>query len=158
MPPRDELKDQDVLAHLGRAREPLTLREMAHALDLRHPARRELHKIISRLKRRGDVEEVRSGHFRLAGKKTTTPPKPQHGIAPRAGITHPQKETGAITGRLVAHRDGYGFVVPDEPVPGMEGDLFIGRENLGDAMHGDRVAARIERRGQGTRGGRAEGR
>jgi ribonuclease R len=62
----------------------------------------------------------------------------------------------------VTHRDGYGFVLPDEPVPGMEGDLFVGRDALGDAMHGDRVQARIERRGtrmdRGQRVGRAEGR
>ncbi|MBI1738604.1 MAG: hypothetical protein HYR58_05085 [Acidobacteria bacterium] len=67
-----------------------------------------------------------------------------------------------ITGRIVTHRDGYGFVLPDEPVPGMEGDLFIWRDALGDAMHGDRVQARIERRGtridRGQRVGRAEGR
>src|SRR5208282_632808 len=58
-----------------------------------------------------------------------------------------------VTGRIVMHRDGYGFVVPDQPVPGVEGDLYVGRDNTGDAMHGDRVAVRIERR---KPGGRAE--
>lgn len=53
------------------------------------------------------------------------------------------------------HRDGYGFVVPDSPVRGMDGDLFIGRDNTSDAMHGDSVLARIERR---RHDGRAEGR
>jgi len=53
----------------------------------------------------------------------------------------------------VMHRDGYGFLVPDRPVPGVEGDLYIGRDSTGDAMHGDRVQARIERR---KPGGRAE--
>ena len=60
-----------------------------------------------------------------------------------------------ISGRLVAHRDGYGFVVPDKPIPRVDGDLFIGRDNLADAMHGDRVLARVERR---RADGRAEGR
>ena len=40
-------------------------------------------------------------------------------------------------------------------MPRVEGDLFIGRDGLGDAMHGDRVLARIERR---RADGRAEGR
>jgi ribonuclease R len=41
----------------------------------------------------------------------------------------------------------------------MEGDLFIGRDALADAMHGDRVVAKIERRSPGAAGpGRAEGR
>ncbi len=43
----------------------------------------------------------------------------------------------------------------------MDGDLFIGRDAIGDAMHGDHVLASIERRkrfGDGAGPGRAEGR
>ena len=65
------------------------------------------------------------------------------------------RDPSLISGRLVAHRDGYGFVVPDKPIPRVDGDLFIGRDNLADAMHGDRVLARVERR---RADGRAEGR
>ena len=43
------------------------------------------------------------------------------------------------------HRDGYGFVMPDEPVPGVTGDIYIGKEDAERAMHGDRVAVRIKR-------------
>jgi ribonuclease R len=60
-----------------------------------------------------------------------------------------------VIGRLVAHRDGFGFVVPEEAVANMAGDLFLPPNALGDAMHGDRVAARIEMRGVT---GRFEGR
>ena len=55
-------------------------------------------------------------------------------------------EANQLTGRLVAHRDGYGFVVPDTPRKDLDGDLFIGRDAIGDAMHGDHVLASIERR------------
>jgi ribonuclease R len=65
------------------------------------------------------------------------------------------RDLNLVSGRIVAHRDGYGFLVPDSPMPRVEGDLFIGRDGLGDAMHGDRVLARIERR---RADGRAEGR
>ena len=37
------------------------------------------------------------------------------------------------------HRDGYGFLVPDRPVEGLRGDVYIGRESAQTAMHGDRV-------------------
>jgi ribonuclease R len=70
-------------------------------------------------------------------------------------------EANQLTGRLVAHRDGYGFVVPDTPRKDLDGDLFIGRDAIGDAMHGDHVLASIERRkrfGDGAGPGRAEGR
>jgi ribonuclease R len=65
------------------------------------------------------------------------------------------RDPNLVSGRIVAHRDGYAFLVPDLPMPRVEGDLFIGRDGLGDAMHGDRVLARIERR---RADGRAEGR
>ncbi len=157
-----ELTEQDVLAHLAKVREPASLREIAHALDLRHHARRALQKIVSHLKRKGEVEEVRSGRFRLPGKPAEPGARKSQPARAAAPASRPGKpaahDANLIAGRLVAHRDGYGFVVPDKPVPGMDGDLFIGRDNLGDAMHGDQVLARIERRGRAGQGARAEGR
>ncbi|MSO21180.1 MAG: RNB domain-containing ribonuclease [Acidobacteria bacterium] len=50
----------------------------------------------------------------------------------------PQARQPAM-GRLVQHRDGYGFVIPDEPLRGVDGDIFIGPASIGDALHGDRV-------------------
>jgi len=50
-----------------------------------------------------------------------------------------------IEGRVSIHRDGFGFVIPDTPVPGMVGDIFLAREEAERAMHGDRVAVRIQR-------------
>ncbi len=162
---RDELTDQDVLAHLARARAPMSLREIAHGLELRPRARRALHGIVARLKRSGEIEEVRSGRYRLSGGTRGTKSHRQlsAGVSPApartaSGARALPKDPNLLTGRLVAHRDGYGFVVPDRPVPEMEGDLFIGRDNLGDAMHGDSVVARIERRSRAGLVGRAEGR
>lgn len=60
-----------------------------------------------------------------------------------------------LSGRLSRHRDGYGFVIPDKPVPGVAGDIFIPRNAMLDAMHGDRVEIRLGRIGPD---GRAEGR
>ncbi len=84
------------------------------------------------------------------------------GVAARRLI--PRRDPQVLTGRLVAHHDGYGFVVPETPRPDLDGDLFIPPDQSADAMHGDRVIARIERpnkpRDGGGRdgGGRAEGR
>jgi ribonuclease R len=83
---------------------------------------------------------VADGH----GAAATSRPTPGH-----------RRDPNLVSGRIVAHRDGYAFLVPDSPMPRVEGDLFIGRDGLGDAMHGDRVLARIERR---RADGRAEGR
>src|SRR6266702_4235225 len=60
-------------------------------------------------------------------------------------------ETGLITGKLSAHRDGYGFVTPE----GGGEDIFIPARYLRENMHGDRVEVRIAARG---RTGKQEGR
>jgi ribonuclease R len=57
-------------------------------------------------------------------------------------------------GKLETHPGGYGFVIPERPLDG-GGDIYIGAPHLSEAMHGDRVVARIERVKEG---GRVEGR
>jgi ribonuclease R len=44
-----------------------------------------------------------------------------------------------VRGRVIAHRDGFGFVVPDE---GGE-DLFLSPREMRGLMHGDRAVARV---------------
>src|ERR1700688_4769922 len=154
--------EDDVLNYLGSTSAPASVRDIASALNLRHSGRRALSVILSRLKRRHMVEEVRGGQYRLAGTKAQprgdkaksdeTP-----GVPPKAATRDPS----LLVGRLVAHRDGYGFVVPESPRTDLDGDLFIPPDQLGDAMHGDRVLARIERRDTRRAPGspaRAEGR
>lgn len=57
---------------------------------------------------------------------------------------------GLVRGRLQLHRDGYGFVVPEEG----GADLFVAPRKLAGAAEGDIVAARIVREG---RAGEREG-
>ncbi|HEX2711160.1 MAG TPA: RNB domain-containing ribonuclease, partial [Candidatus Acidoferrales bacterium] len=160
----DKLTEQDILAHLAGARAPVSLREVAQALELRHAARRELRKIVARLQRKGKIEEVRSGRYQLVRSAAASSPqlRGQQGATPRPekrrAEPYSASDPNLLAGRLVTHRDGYGFVVPDRPVPGMDGDLFIPRDSLGDAMHGDHVLARIGRRDRSGLPGRAEGR
>ena len=148
---------------------------------MRHAGRRALPKILSRLAHQGLVQEAR-GRFQLQkdgarskeksserqggrsgerqggrpGERAAAPPSEP---SPKPSVRDPH----LLTGRLVAHRDGYGFVVPETPRRDLDGDLFIPPDQLGDAMHGDRVMARIEQRRPPRPGvsggvGRAEGR
>src|SRR5579863_6155264 len=173
-----EVSSEQVIAHLATLSQPATIRQIAHGMDLKHRGRRFLPRVINQLKRNDQIEEIYGGRFRLAGSKHGgTPPRraaaPAASAAPvssggarEAGSPSPKRELSPqaarrgrdpnlVSGRIVAHRDGYGFLVPDEPIPRVEGDLFIGRDGLSDAMNGDRVLARIERR---RPDGRAEGR
>jgi ribonuclease R len=157
--------DDEILRLLGARAKPSSAREIAEGLDLRHSGRRALPKILARLKRRGLVRES-GGRFQL---RESTPPKHQkekpddrNKPASSSTLSHatPQpavRDPNSITGHLVAHRDGYGFVVPETPRTDFEGDLFIPPDQLGDAMHGDRVIARIESRGAQFRGASSRG-
>ena len=176
------LTEGEVLEALSAHRHPLSLRQIAEKLDLSHSGRRDLKKIMGHLLHIGAVEEPSSGHYRLArtrggpeipAEKFAREGAPAEGriklpSAPREGRaqerpkpTAPAERAAArfasepnrVAGRMVMHRDGYGFLVPERPVHGIEGDLYVGRNDTGDAMHGDRVLARIERR---KPGGRAE--
>ena len=46
-------------------------------------------------------------------------------------------------GRISLHPDGYGFVILEERVPGLTGDVFIPPPKTGSAMDGDRVAITV---------------
>jgi ribonuclease R len=139
-----ELGEREVIAHLSSAKHPLSIREIASAMDLRHDGRRSLPKLLARLKRQGDVEVVRD-RYQLTGKRAGRA-APREAESPRAEARKAQSSANLVPGRLVAHRDGYGFVVPDKPISGMDGDIFIPPNHIGDAMHADRVLARIVRR------------
>ncbi len=178
----EEVTRDEVLAHLAKISEPASIRQIAHGMGLRHHGRRYLPRVIEKLVRAGAVDETRGGRYRLAGRKQQTqPPRDRQAptvaeeppisttaepgqpgaakqsVAPSGAASAPlrSRDPNLVSGRIVAHRDGYGFLVADQPLPGVEGDLFIGRDNLDDAMHGDRVLARIIRR---RFDGRAEGR
>jgi ribonuclease R len=164
-----EFGEKDVLAHLAKARKPLSLREIAAAMGIRRAGRHILAKMIPRLEKRGEIEEIRTGRYALAKGRAPLPESRQveHASASSAHVrparmgrssSGGRAGAGTITGRLIAHRDGFGFVVPEKPMPGLDGDIFIGASRMGDAMHGDRVEVRIERRKPGDGGGtRAEG-
>jgi len=162
--------EEQVIAYLSLISQPESIRQIAHGMELQHHGRRFLPRIIQYLKSRGDVEESRGGRYRLAESKQNAR---NVGKREKAAAADARKDADAdsassrgdaaarrsadpnlVSGRMVAHRDGYGFLVPDRPIPRVEGDLFVGRDGMADAMNGDRVLARVERR---KADGRAEG-
>jgi ribonuclease R len=159
-----EVSREQVIAHLTAQPQPATIRQIAHGMDLKHRGRRFLPRVIQQLKKAGDIEEIHGGRYRLVGSRQTPGsgrpskerPEPAKQERPDpAAVARRAPDPNLIAGRMVTHRDGYGFVVPNKPIPGVDGDLFIGRDGIGDAMHGDKVLARIARR---RNDGRAEGR
>jgi ribonuclease R len=62
----------------------------------------------------------------------------------RGKIGLPEK-SNLVVGRLVASRNGFGFVVPEDKSE----DVYISKENMGNALHGDKVVVRVHRTRRG---------
>jgi len=160
-----QLSPDNILRFLQVRSDSASTNEIASGLHLGKADRRPLFKMLAKLKKRRAIEELPGGRYRLPGRKMERGPASQDehkqkGGAAAAGprSSAPLANRDEIKGRLVLHHDGYGFVVPDTPVPQLDGDLFIPRDAVEDAMHGDHVLARVERVGGVTGARRAEGR
>ncbi len=175
MPRPSHLNPDDILRFLQVSADSAAAGEISRALHLRKSDQRALFKMLGKLKKRGAIDEVPGGRYRLAGRKTDRHasrdpqhPSPEHRRQGQAGATPASAETprphreilahDEVRGRLVLHHDGYGFVVPDKPVPELDGDIFIPRVAIEDAMHGDHVVAKFQRRSGYSDRHRAEGR
>ncbi len=160
MPRPSHLSPDNILRFLQVRRDPASTEDIARGLHVSKTDRRPLFKMLAKLKKRGAIVELPGGRYRLAGSKSARQAQGQDGE--RAAKQGVGQEGGArrdeISGRLVLHHDGYGFVVPDTPMPQFAGDIFIPRDSVEDAMHGDRVVAKILRIGSGPGPQRAEGR
>ncbi|MBP8304006.1 MAG: ribonuclease R [Phycisphaerae bacterium] len=77
--------------------------------------------------------------------------KAGHVIVGQGNLVDLPPMSGTVTGTFRANPRGFGFVVPLEP--NAHGDLFIPPGQASDAMTGDIVLAKVERRGK--RGGEA---
>jgi ribonuclease R len=164
MPRPSHLSSDNILRFLQVRREPTSTDEIARGLRLSKADRRPLAKMLASLRKRGAIGELPGGRYHLVGLKPEREPQNQSGLSAKAHVAPGSAAPGSaprrdeIAGRLVLHHDGYGFVVPDTPQPQFAGDIFIPRDSVEDAMHGDRVVAKILRTGSGPGPQRAEGR
>jgi len=63
------------------------------------------------------------------------------------GFYHVQSQDNFIAGKVSCHRDGYGFLIPEDG----SGDLFLSEREMQRVLNGDRVLARVvgtDRRGR----------
>jgi len=96
---------------------PLLLREILRRLGLQKELGQKARESLKDLADEGKVVRIRGNRYGLPSKMNL------------------------IVGRVKTHPDGYGFIIPEEEG---EEDIFISPRNLKEAMHGDRVVARIE--------------
>ncbi len=111
------LSTEELLPMMKEEDRPLLLREILRRLGLQKEQRGRARELLRDLAEEGKVVRIRGNRYGLPSKMSLT------------------------VGRVKAHPDGYGFVIPEKEG---EEDVFVSPRNLKEAMHGDRVIARIE--------------
>jgi ribonuclease R len=126
------MTDAALVAHISQLpHSRANFKQLIRELGAKSEGRAGLETALSRLTARGELMELRSGHY---------------------VVTARSREFAV--GRLNLHREGYGFLVMERPIPGVTGDIFLPPGVAEKAMHGDRVVVRV---GRIEAGGRAEG-
>ena len=100
---------------------PATAREMAQTLHIPREERVGFKRQLKALAADGALIQTRGNRFGLPDKMDL------------------------IVGRLTTNPAGYGFVAPEHGADGRRPDIYIAAAHLTEAMHGDRVVARVER-------------
>jgi ribonuclease R len=95
-----------------------SFRDVVRMLDLDSDDRRSLQRYLDELDSEGIIHRIRRGHYGLPAKENL------------------------VSGTLSCHRDGYGFLIPDDRTRCKE-DIFIPARNMEDALHEDRVLVKV---------------
>jgi ribonuclease R len=104
-----------------RVHHPASARELAQILRVPREERASFKRQLKTLVAAGDLLQVRGNRY---------------GVPDKMDV---------VVGRLSTNPRGFGFVVPEDANPTDRKDLYISSTNLLQAMHGDRVVARVER-------------
>jgi ribonuclease R len=114
---------EEILGILRTATGSQTTSSIAKALGVKHDEIEGLTRRLNAMERDGQIKPDRNGHFQLANLSSFT------------------------EGRVSSHRDGYGFLIPDNASE----DVFLPEKEMQKVMHGDRVQVRVtgtDRRGR----------
>jgi ribonuclease R len=124
---------EQILALLSRKDyRPLNTLEIGRKIGVSGKTRVALRKMLRDLERIGEIARIRKDRYVLPA------------------------EADLVTGKLSIHPAGYGFLMPEKAG---EPDVFIAAEDVGTAMHKDRVVARLSPKPPSGRiKGRREGR
>jgi len=111
------LSADEILRLMEEEDRPVLIREVLRFLRLPKDQRQRVKEIFRDLANEGKIVKIRGNRYGLPVKMNL------------------------VVGRVKCHPDGYGFVIPEKEG---EQDIFVSPRNLKEAMHGDRVVARVE--------------
>ena len=113
---------QEVLKFVrGHSARTFTFREVVRILSLDSDERRNLQHYLDELDAQNVIHRIKRGQYTLPAKEAL------------------------VSGILTCHRDGYGFVRPEDRSTYTQ-DIFVPARNMEEALHGDRVLIKVSRK------------
>ncbi len=114
-----DAQKQQVLKFIrSQNRRTFTFRDVVRDLDLDSDERRSLQRHLDELDSQGIIHRIKRGQYALPAQEAL------------------------VAGVLTCHRDGYGFVKPDDGSIYRQ-DIFVPARNMEEALHGDRVLIKV---------------
>src|SRR3954468_11537256 len=110
----ESMTDAALVAHISKLpHSRANFKHLVRELGVKGDGRADLERALARLTARGELIELRGGQY---------------------VVTARSREFSV--GRLNLHRDGYGFLISERPIEGIQGDVFLPPEEAQKAMHG----------------------
>jgi ribonuclease R len=129
--PEPDFSKEDLIRYIQKSADRgMNLQRILEDFDATPVARKQIKDILNQLVKEGKLAKHRGNRYEAAARNL-------------------------VEGTIMIHRDGYGFVIPSEKIPGIDSDIFIPAALTDSAMNGDKVKVEITMR---KPGGRAEGR
>jgi len=117
-------KDKIIRVIKSKKNQPLTRKDIGRLLKIKGDEHAELYRLLDKMESSGEIVRVKNNRYAVP------------------------TELGLIVGKLEVNPRGFGFVMPRE---GGSDDIYIHKEDMGDALHGDIVLVRLERARRGRR-------
>ena len=129
--PEPDFNKEDLVRYIQKSADRgMNLQRILEDFEATPVARKQIKDILNQLVKEGKLARHRGNRYEAAARKL-------------------------VEGTIMVHRDGYGFVIPKEKIPGIDSDIYIPAALTDSAMNGDKVNIEITMR---KPGGRAEGR
>lgn len=105
-----------------KANRPMKMAELVKCLAVPDEQRHEFRRFVKQMAAGGCLIKIRGGRYGLPD------------------------QMNLVSGTVQGHPNGYGFLISDNAE-----DIYIGRRNMAEAMHGDQIMARVEPKGSFNR-------
>ena len=124
-------KDRVIKVIKSKKNRPLTRKDIHRLLHPNAHGSRELDRLLDEMEASGMIIRVKNGRYAVP------------------------KELGLVVGKLEVNPRGFGFVIPEKD---LGGDIYIHKEDMATALHGDTVLVRLEKPRRRTRRRSSSGR